>query len=837
VRPLAWILRLAGIVLAGALLISAVVIAAAPRTWRMANAHEEVPIVLPGFDSLSQRTYVYDVAGNVIAVFERENSQPISLAQVPQPVIDAILAVEDNEFFRHKGVNLRSLLRATLSNFATDSARQGASTVTQQVVKNELLAGLERDGRYKLLQVHYALMLEKEMAKDAILERYLNTIFFGNNAYGLQAAAEVYFGKNVEELDMIEGAFLAGLIRSPSGYDPINKPERSRARFRQVTERLAAVGIVTVEEAETLAETYVLPERLKNIPTLSTKPTYYTEALREYLLERSNILGDTEQVRANQLYRGGLRIYTTFDPVLQGFAEEARNKLPDSPVGIDAAVVSLDSKTGAIRAMVGGRGFVPREREINMALVPRQTGSSIKFFILAAAIQAGAQPTDLIEGRLPCVLPNPGDPADPFVVKDAVSGFGTLESATWKSLNCSYGRLSQIVGLNRVVDTTYRLAHSAYLYPGQPREEREPIQPFASFATGANELSPLDMASGAQSLANNGVHHDPYYVERIEHADGSEIYVHQDPGVQVLDLSAALTTNAILKGVLTEGTARHELAQFPFPAAGKTGTQQDNTNSWFVGYTPHLATAVWIGDPDGYTPMTKDFVPEFFAPGLLSDSIDGVQGGTFPSRIWGAYMTPAMYGRPMEDWPAPPPPVRAPARLYLPGVECPRSATAPRPATPPDSSGTAPSTATTATATTATGTTATATTAPESGPAGLVGNGFAGGRSAAAPLVPPTDPPPPGQPPAEPPEPAEPEPAPDEVPVDTEPVESEPPVVGSQPKPRPKPTPGPVVVQPNPADTTIPPNVLDPRAPLPMVDTRVAINVCSTAPKAPPTTS
>ena len=164
-----------------------------------------MPVVIPtDFEPLSQRTLVYDVAGNVIAVFERENSQPVSLDQVPQNVVDAILAVEDNEFFIHKGVNVRGLVRATLSNFASDAPRQGASTITQQVVKNELLAGLERDGRYKLLQVHYALMLEKEMSKEQILERYLNTIFFGNNAYGLQAAAEVYFGKNVGELDTIE---------------------------------------------------------------------------------------------------------------------------------------------------------------------------------------------------------------------------------------------------------------------------------------------------------------------------------------------------------------------------------------------------------------------------------------------------------------------------------------------------------------------------------------------------------------------------------------------------------------------------------------------------------
>lgn len=794
-RPFAWILRLAAVVVGGALLISAVVVAAAPRVWLMANAHEEIPVELPPFDSLSQRTYVYDVVGNVIAIFERENSQPIDLAQVPPEVVEAILAVEDNEFYLHKGVNVRSLMRATLSNFATDSPRQGASTITQQVVKNELLAGLERDGRYKLLQVHYALMLEKEMSKDEIFERYLNTIFFGNNAYGLQAAAEVYFGKNVEELEMIEGAFLAGLVRSPSGYDPINKPERSRARFRQVTERLADVEMVTVEEAETLAESYELPERLKTIPTLSTKPTYYTEALREYLLNRSNILGSTEQARANQLYRGGLRIYTTLDPTLQQFAEEARNRLPVNEVGIDAAIVSLDSKTGAIRAMVGGSGFIPREREINMALVPRQTGSSIKFLILAAAIQAGAQAEDLIEGRVPCVLPNPGDPSDPFEIRRATGADGTLANATWRSYNCSFSRLAQIIGLNRVVDTTYRLAHSPYLYPGQPKGDRDPIQPYASYATGANEMSPLDMAAGAQSIANNGVHHDPYYVEFIERVDGRRIYVHDDPGVQVLDMSAALATTDILRGVLTRGTARHELADFPFPAAGKTGTQQDNTNSWFVGYTPHLSTAVWVGDPDGYTPMTREFVPEFAEDGVLVGDIGGVQGGTYPSRIWGAFMTPALYGRPIEDWPAAPAPTREAARLYLPGVDCPTAiVTAPEP----------PASAVPAEETPAT--------------AGLRTEGWS---SPAA--VPPTEPAPP-PPPVEPPPPVVTDPPVETVPVDTvpttEPVDPGPPPVVT------------IVIQPAPTDTTIPPNVLDPRAPLPMVDRRVGIALCATAPRA-----
>ncbi len=659
-RPLAWLLRLGAIVVAGALLTTAVVIGVGPRLWRVANAHTQLPVSLPEFQSLSQRSYVYDVVGNVIAVFERENSQPITLAQVPPDVLNAFLAVEDEQFYLHHGVNIRSFARALLSNFSSDAPRQGASTISQQVVKNEFLAGLPRDGRYKGLQAHYATMLEKKMTKGAILERYLNTVFFGNNAYGLQAAAEIYYGKNVGELTMIEGAFLAGLVRSPSGFDPIRHSERARARFRQVTERLADVGLVTPLVGSLLGSAWPMPERVRSIPTYTTKPTYYTEAIKEYLLKRATFLGD-EQQRANLLYRGGLELHSTFDPNLQALAEQARTQLPDSAQGFDAAIVTLDTRTGAIRAMVGGHGFQPRVDEINMALVPRQTGSSVKFFILAAALQAGAQPTDLLNGTTPCILPNPADPANPFFPIEDATGRGvvTLQEHTWASINCAYARLSQIIGLHRVVDTTYRMAHSPYLYEGQT--DRVAVQPFASYATGANAMSSIDMAAGMQTIANQGLHHDPYYIDYIVRADGTRLYTHDDPGVQVLDPDVALTAVATLKGVLTRGTAARTLANFPFPAAGKTGTQQDNTNSWFVGASPQLTTAVWVGDPDAYTPMVN--VPEFVGVGE-------VQGSTYPARIWGALMEPALAPLPLEDWPAAPPTTRKAVRLYLPDNEC-----------------------------------------------------------------------------------------------------------------------------------------------------------------------
>jgi membrane peptidoglycan carboxypeptidase len=662
VRSLTWLARLGLVVAAGALLTAAVAVGIAPRIWQAANAHEERTTQLPSLEPLARRSLVYDRNGDEIAIFEAENSQPIPLARVPENVIDAFLSVEDREFYRHHGVNFRSLVRAALSNFSSDAPQQGASTITMQVVKNDFLAGLERDGRYKLLQIHYALMLEREYSKAQILQRYLNTVFFGNNAYGIQAAAEVYFGKTATELDFKEAVFLAGLVRAPSAYDPINEPDSSRRRFVQVLDQLVDDGHYTERQAARIGRTFVLPERVKTTPERSYARTYYTEALRDFLLNKSDILGTSYEERYAALYRGGLRIRTTFDPYLQQQAEAARNILPETPQGFDAAILSLDTQTGAIRAMVGGHGWTP-EDQINMALETRQTGSANKIFILAAALQAGATPLDEIDGSTPCTLPNPGEPDEPFEISDAASPQGpTLDSMTWWSINCAYARLSQIVGLNRVVDTVYRMAKSAYLYKGQPADEHRPIEPLASFATGANEFSPLDMASGMQTIANEGVHNEPYYVDFIDQG-GQRIYTHNDVGTRVLDRGVALTEIDVLKGVLLHGTGDDHPLDDGRPAAGKTGTQVHNTNAWFVGSTPMLTTAVWMGDPNGYTSM--DYVPEFAPLGATR-----IQGGRLPTLLWKTFMDPAHAFEPMTDWALPPRPARPPARLYLPGAEC-----------------------------------------------------------------------------------------------------------------------------------------------------------------------
>jgi penicillin-binding protein 1A len=589
---------------------------------------------------------------------------------------------------------LRSFTRAILSN-TQSGAKQGASTITMQVVKNEFLAGFDRNGRYKVLQARYATMLEKQVPKRTTLERYLNTVFFGNNAYGLQAAAEVYFGAPVSALTVTQGAFLAGLIQAPSSYDPIRRPDASRTRYKIVLGRLVDVGLITKDVAtatcagwekpkvRTLVDAEcVIPEQVETVPQQDVNRSYFTEEIKDYLLNRSTVLGATYQDRYNKLFRGGLKIYTTLNKKDQIAAEAAAvAQLPENKTGIQAAVVSIDNATGGVRAMVGGTGFVPVGNEINLALRRRQTGSSVKMFILAAALQAGILPDDLIDGTLPCTLPNPGKPEEPFYISKGVSyEVAPLRIMTALSINCAYAKLSQVVGLERVVSLMYKMLDSEFTNP-----ETYQIQPYASLATGANELSPLDMATGAQTIANGGVHLKPYLIDKIEDANGV-LFQHEQICVapadvepcRVLSSEVALRTVDTMKGVIQFGTARRTalepaapIGDKPRAAGGKTGTQDDNTNAWFVGYTKQLTTAVWVGDPKAYTPMVN--IPEF----VKQDGITRVQGSMYPARIWKQYMDAAHEGLPSLDWDAAPAAVATetrpdpnPMRIYLPGNEC-----------------------------------------------------------------------------------------------------------------------------------------------------------------------
>lgn len=651
--------RLALVVVIAALGLTGTAVAIAPHVASYTRTVQIEGGDVPDLAPLSRGSKMYDAAGNQIDELFVENVQPFKLNEVPQDVIAAVLAVEDAGFYEHRGVDAKGVLRAGLANVSAGGTSQGGSTITQQLVKNALV-GSKRDANRKILEASYAVALEKRMSKDRILEEYLNRIYLGNNAYGLQAAALTYFGKDVRDLNIVEGAFLAGLIRNPVGYDPIYRAERSRGRFKESLLRLAEVGRITPELAEVIGDTWALPDHLQNPTKVQTARTYFTAEVRKFLLNNSTILGADYQQRYNALFRGGLKIVTTFDPAIQAAADQAKtDQLPNTNGRIEAAIVTLDNASGAVRAMVGGPGF--ESTQVNLATTPRQTGSAIKGFILAAGIAAGLQADDQINGindRTCQFWHTPPAADDPYKQDsdETHDGQGRLDQMTWSSVNCAFLRMYFSVGGPRVIATAHRMGVKGKL------------EDLFSFATGGNEVSALDMAAGYSTLANEGVQRDPYMVERIEDNEGRVIYQHDVVDNQALERGAALRTVDILKGVIRQGTATRAKLADDRPSAGKTGTYEADKHAWFVGFTKQFTTAVYVGNPNTPEPMQN--IPEFSRPPDGMQAFTKVFGGSYPALIWKELTETISANLEVQDWEAPPAPVRKPQRVWAPGQDC-----------------------------------------------------------------------------------------------------------------------------------------------------------------------
>jgi len=575
---------------------------------------------------LDERSIVYAGDGTVLASLHREqNREVVPLSEIPEPVIQTILAVEDENFYDHGPVDLRSTVRALFENVSAGDVEQGGSTITQQLVKISLLSP-EQSLNRKMREAVLAVQLERDLTKDQILRRYLNSVYFGGGAYGVQAAAELYFDKDVGELGWGEAALLASLIQNPVGYDPVRRPEQAQERRRVALQRLVETGHLTQEEAD-FYDLAPLPTVRNQV--LPQPNDYFIEEVKQSLLDNPN-LGATEEERYNAVFRGGLRIYTTFSPTAQYYALLARNsRMPDTGNRFTAALVSVEAGTGAVRAMVGGPGF--DNYKYNLATQGlRQPGSSFKMIVLMAALENGIVPDDNLDGGSPCSFPNPGGAPDPYVASNfggSGGGRGTLTSLTTASSNCGYLRLGQIVGLDKVVETARRLGITT------------PLNPAAmSMPIGAFEVHPIEMAAMAAAIANEGRYNEPYFIERIEDRRGNVIEQHVPENRQVVSAQSACLETQILEANVRSGTGT--AAQLPNgrPAAGKTGTAQNFGDAWFVGYTPQLATAVWMGNAEARVPMT---------------SVGGrqVTGGSYPAQIWHDFMAAAHTLAPIEPFP------------------------------------------------------------------------------------------------------------------------------------------------------------------------------------------
>ena len=605
-------------------------VAAAAGSAHMRKGH----VVLP---PLAERSIVYAADGSVLAVLHvDDNRQPVTLSQMAPVLVDAVVDTEDAHFWKHGGVDPPAMIRALAKDVAAGRARQGGSTIAQQLVKNTLLSPKRNVGR-KIKEIVLADRVEHELGKRAVLERYLNTVYFGEGAYGVEAAAETYFAVPASRLDPGQAALLAGLIQDPDGYNPMRVPAAARQRRQTVLGLLVSHHHLAPEVGHTSAD-QPLPVSVHRLPE---GRDYFTDAVRQELLADRR-LGATQRDRYFAVFAGGLRIRTTLDPGLQRKAEAAiAGGLPQTDRHLTAALVAEDPGTGAVRALVGGPDFGQSQFDAALAGAGRQPGSSFKAFTLAAALEAGYSPADVLDGSTPCSIANPGGTPDPWVPGNFEGeAFGpiTLTDATAHSVNCAYARLAPTVGLRRIADLAHSMGITSHLS----------LVP--SMTLGTNVVTPLQMASAYATLAAEGMARPAHLVEEVDGPDGKPLVRAEGAGHRALSAQTAREETQVLQQVVLSGTGQ-AAAVAGHPVAGKTGTAENYQDAWFVGYTPDLATAVWMGDPDGEVPMR---------------GVQGINvvGGTFPARMWSAFMTQALADRPVLGF-APPDPALVPAPTVL----------------------------------------------------------------------------------------------------------------------------------------------------------------------------
>ncbi|MBN1193322.1 MAG: PBP1A family penicillin-binding protein [Coriobacteriia bacterium] len=549
----------------------------------------------------AETSVVYAADGSVLAEwYDAEDRTIVDSSAIPATLKNATVAIEDKRFYLHDGVDLQGIARAFMANTEAGEIRQGGSTITQQTVKMLFTDG-KRTYTRKIEEALLAILLESRAEKDEVLSVYLNTVYFGRGAYGVESAARRFFGSSTEELTLGQSALLAGCIQSPTRYDPFSNPEDSLGRRNVVLSEMLDQGYITDAEYARVVEE---PLGLKESSTQAAQfAPYFLEYVRRDLLER---LG------SEALYRGGLRIYTTLDPAVQTAAEAAaRSVLPD-PADPEVAIAAVRWSDGAVVAIVGGRDFSAQQFDL-ATQGKRQTGSAFKPFVLIAALENGYTLDSLWD-------------ASPFdtPVKDEIwhvenyennitGGQYTLEQATIWSINTVYARLIVAVGPEKVVDVAQRMGITT------------PMDPDPAIALGGlkNGASPLEMASAFGTIANNGVAIEPSAIEKVTDDKGALVYQPNRAGTQAISEGIAAAVGAVLNKVYTSGTGA--AANFGQWSAVKTGTSQSWSDAWMVGYSGDLSTAVWVGRPEAQIPM---------------EDVHGIRvtGGSYPAQAWKAFM-------------------------------------------------------------------------------------------------------------------------------------------------------------------------------------------------------
>ena len=547
---------------------------------------------------VSEPTHILDANGNEMATFFVQNRQSITKDQVSPYVLKGTVDVEDERFYEHNGVDIIGIGRAVVAQLTGRS--EGASTITQQLVRNTILSEEQFDQTIerKVREAWIAIKMEETYSKDEILMMYLNTIYYGHGAYGIQAAAKTYLSKNASDLTLAEAALLVGLPNSPSYYDPTVNPDGAVERRNKVLDNMLRIGSITQEEHDAAqAEPLALnvTETSDSGITVYSQP-YFVDYVKSLL---------QEEFSTDVLFKGGLTVKTTIDPTIQQVAEAAAvnniNKY-QAAAGLDIGMTVIDPKTGYIKAMVGGRDYnrtdadangQPVQKHVNRALSKLQPGSSFKTFTLLTAVSQGMNPDITVNAGSPITWKIPGQKDYKAQNWGNISyGYTSLRHATAVSSNTAYLQVAEVVGNQNIIAMCKKLGL-----------DTSTMQDVLAMTLGTGSFDTVEMASAYATLAAGGVHREPVAITEIDSRDGSVLYQHQDKPEQVVDAGVAQAVTEVLEGVLTgDGTGASGNPYINQPVAGKTGTAGTADRSdqlWFCGYTPQYSVAINVGDYEG----------------------------------------------------------------------------------------------------------------------------------------------------------------------------------------------------------------------------------------------
>ncbi|MEZ5184347.1 MAG: transglycosylase domain-containing protein [Candidatus Nanopelagicales bacterium] len=674
-NPLSAVARVGLVGLVGGAIMAAMAVPVIAGIGKASNVAAEQIGSLPdelATPPLPVRTYLEDADGNRFATLFEENRIEVPLNKISPNMQRAIVAVEDERFYEHHGVDIQGLIRAQLENTASGSIQQGASTLTMQYVRNVLVtaartpeeveAAREQTPARKLQEIRYAVQLERELSKDEILNRYLNIAYFGSGAYGVEAASRRYFGHSAKKMSVVEAATLAGLVQSPVGYDPLVNPDAAQTRRDEVLAKMEAQDFITPETyqkaiSKSVKDT-IHPKRISNGCAQSKYPFYCDYAVKQVLNDPN--YGKTYQDREDFLKRGGVVIRTALQPKAQEAATRAAmNRIPPKdPSKKAAAVAMVTPQTGEVVALAQNREWGTKGKgktTYNYAVDQKdggttgmQAGSTFKIFTIAAGIEAGISPYKVFDasddknfaaGPWGCT---DGHYFGAYTVSNSTSSgqFNMLQGAAF-SVNTYFVGLEQEAGLCRTVDIAKRtgmtLANGAEL----------PI--VQSFTLGSVEVSPLALATSYATMANHGVYCKPHAITRItdESDSGKKVVSKIEPQCrEAVSREVADSTTAVLTSVVDGGIPGRTGAAMSLgrDVTGKTGTTDSSAAVWFAGYTPSLATAVWVGDPRGgfQYPMKNVYI---------NGSYYGqVFGSSLPGPIWKEAMLGALADTPPESF-------------------------------------------------------------------------------------------------------------------------------------------------------------------------------------------